>query len=82
MFKGMDDTELTAFAISHFRNDLQMPVDLAMEVGLRGITPEMLASGIRLVREVELWDEAYDMTVVDFDQVIDADFDVAIGGTD
>jgi hypothetical protein len=84
MFGGLDTLELTAFAVSHVRNDIALPTDLAIELGLRGLTSAHLASAVALVVEVEAWDAAYDLAMdpIDVDDVIDADFDeVAIGGT-
>lgn len=83
MFSGLTTTELTAFAVSHVRNDIAMPTDLAIELGLRGVTPEMLVSAVELVTEVEAWDMAYDnLFGVEDDDVIDVEFDeFAIGGT-
>jgi hypothetical protein len=81
MFSGLSTSELTAFAVSHVRNDIQLPVDLAVELALRDITPAMLVSAVEFVSEVEQWDAAYD-SLFDVDDVIDADFDNVVGGTD
>ena len=79
MFQGLNDSELLAFAVSHYRNDIRMPVDMAMELSLRGITPAVYANAVTFVEEVEAWDSAYDMAVKNVDEVLD---EIAIGGTD